>query len=455
MRVFASASIWSASAWVCSPEVTSASRWAFNSATRASTTFDGSMPLPLATSARLFPPWRAARSSSAVMPRALAAASRFPKPGPPRPGPWPGPWSGRAAVRAARTASSSAWVIVPFLTSGSRAALAQSAPALGGTLRGPSDEPWSSLRNPGGRRSGGLDVEVDGGDVAVAALRRREQVGPGEDPVGGVGRVLAGVGGVGPGGVHGPGHGLVEEQLGGDHLAVADVDLDVDVDGPPPVPAGVDRHELGDAVGAGELRSPQVALGVGRGAAAPTSAGAATRPVGAGRLGLEPGVDPGGVAVPDVDDGVGPGRAVGEVPHPDGQRQRRALAVLTDVAADLLDVDVVGPLGELRHHGARTGPVQPRRGSGAGGPGSAAARVGRAVLAAGGEQGTEAQPAQPGESLPSVDGTPPRSRGRVRVLGHALSLAAGPPPQLRRSSEFAPKSGGNTLARDAGAPKAY
>src|SRR5205823_5478363 len=110
----------------------------------------------------------------------------------------------------------------------------------------------------------------------------------------------------------------VEEQLTGHDLVVADVDLDVDVHRPPPVPAGIDRHELGDPVGPGHLRPPQVALGVGRTAAAacaasaasarPTSAaGAAGNPVGTGRLRLEPGVDPGGVAVPHVDHGVGPG----------------------------------------------------------------------------------------------------------------------------------------------------
>src|SRR6266446_3334843 len=88
----------------------------------------------------------------------------------------------------------------------------------GKTLRRPSDEPWSSLRTslqptarstrrkdlerkthtPCGQsarassgdllerrlpvglgtRSGGLDVEVDGGGVAGAAFRRGEQVGP-------------------------------------------------------------------------------------------------------------------------------------------------------------------------------------------------------------------------------------------------------------------------------------
>src|SRR5581483_290427 len=57
IRVFAWARIWSASACVCSPDATSASRWALRSATRASTTLAGSTPLALATSARVFPPW--------------------------------------------------------------------------------------------------------------------------------------------------------------------------------------------------------------------------------------------------------------------------------------------------------------------------------------------------------------------------------------------------------------
>ena len=84
MRSVRSASFWSASSWVCSPEATSSSRWVLAWATMASITVCTSTPLSAATWAMVLPPWSSVRSSSAVMPRAVAAASR---PGPPRPMP--------------------------------------------------------------------------------------------------------------------------------------------------------------------------------------------------------------------------------------------------------------------------------------------------------------------------------------------------------------------------------
>src|SRR5207302_1121005 len=67
-------------------------------------------------------------------------------------------------------------------------------------------------------------------------------------------------------------------------------------------------------------------------------------------------------------------------------------------------------------------------------------RIGLAVLAAGGQQGGEAEAADPGQGLPPVDGaTPWRSRGGVRLLSHGVSLAAPAPVPLRPSSEFTGK----------------
>src|SRR5207249_2192734 len=90
--------------------------------------------------------------------------------------------------------------------------------------------------------------------------------------------------------VHRPRHRLVEEQLAGDDLVVADVDLDVDVHRPPLVPAGIDGDELGDPVRPGHLRAPQVPLRVGRSvpASAPTATAGPSAAVAPEVVELEP-----------------------------------------------------------------------------------------------------------------------------------------------------------------------
>ena len=108
----------------------------------------------------------------------------------------------------------------------------------------------------------------------------------------------------------------------------------------PAVPAGVDRPELDDAVLVRRLGAAQVGLLVGSRPPPPPAAAAV-------EADSKPEYRPVGVAVPDVDDGVLERLARARVAHPDGQPQRRALAVLGDVAADRVDVEVVRPLGQL------------------------------------------------------------------------------------------------------------
>src|SRR5438067_2308346 len=111
------------------------------------------------------------------------------------------------------------------------------------------------------------------------------------------------------------------------------------------VPPGVDRLELSEAVRVAHLRAPQERLVVGlRLAAARTAA----------RAGLaEPGVHAAGVAVPHVDRGVLDRRAPRRVHDRELQVEGRALLALGDVAPDLVEVEVVRPLGHLGSEHAR------------------------------------------------------------------------------------------------------
>jgi hypothetical protein len=96
-----------------------------------------------------------------------------------------------------------------------------------------------------------LSPDADGDEASVAAvglLRGREDGLRAEDVVLVVGRVPARVAAVGLGFVDLGRDGFVEEQLAGEDFLVADEDLGVDVDRPSPVPAGVDREQLGECL---------------------------------------------------------------------------------------------------------------------------------------------------------------------------------------------------------------
>jgi hypothetical protein len=94
------------------------------------------------------------------------------------------------------------------------------------------------------------------------------------------------------------------------------VDLHVDVDGATGVPAGVDRLELGDAVGIRQLDAAQERPGFRPGASFRTLARVATR------VGLDPGVIPLGITVPDIDLRIGQHRAGIDVGDRDAQAER-------------------------------------------------------------------------------------------------------------------------------------
>jgi len=160
------------------------------------------------------------------------------------------------------------------------------------------------------------------------------------------------------------------------------------------VPARIDRLELDDAVGARDLRAAEKALVAGA---------------------LESRIDAERVAVPDVDHGVPQSLAGVRVAHPDRQPQRRAVAVLADVAADRVRIEVVRALGLLHGQGARRRVAEQRGGVGAGLrlrlDGRRSAVGGRDVpfpvtagVATRGQQRAEAHGAEGGERAAAVEG---------------------------------------------------
>ncbi len=116
----------------------------------------------------------------------------------------------------------------------------------------------------------------------------------------------------------------------------ADVRRDVDVRRAALVPAGVDRPDPGEAAGVRQLDPAQV--------------GRARR-----SLRGDAGVPAGGVGVPDVHRDVVDRLARRRVHDPDAQVEPQPRPALGDVLADLAEVEVVRPLGELRRQRARRG----------------------------------------------------------------------------------------------------
>ena len=193
------------------------------------------------------------------------------------------------------------------------------------------------------------------------------------------------------------GHRVVEVELGRQHGLAIEVDLRVDVHRAALVVAGVDRREAGDAIGVGHLRAAQEPLAL---------------------AGVEARVDAARVAVPDVDHRVGDRLAAVGVAHAQRESERRAVAILADVGADPVRVEVVRALGlldrlpaararvELRDEPVAGGRLRLDRGGPAllrgdgGGRGRRRPPVG---AAAGAEQGPEADGAEGGQRLAATE----------------------------------------------------
>src|ERR671922_1771232 len=114
--------------------------------------------------------------------------------------------------------------------------------------------------------------------------------------------------------------------------------LGVDVDRAPHIPARVDRLELHDPLGVRDLCAAKVCVPVGGPAALCAGCAAPRRPRGS----LEARVDAERVAMPDVDDRVLDWLAGALSTNSQREPQRSAGTTFTDVAADRVDVDVVG-----------------------------------------------------------------------------------------------------------------
>jgi hypothetical protein len=126
------------------------------------------------------------------------------------------------------------------------------------------------------------------------------------------------------------------------HLAPANMHLEVDVNGAAGVPAGVDGLEPGDPVPVRELHPAEEVPGV----RLPPARGARASPA-------EPRIDPECVGVPDIDRGADQRLAATRVDDASAELQGHARLAFGDVAADALEVDVIGAFGQLRRE--RTG----------------------------------------------------------------------------------------------------
>src|SRR3954470_11697510 len=228
-----------------------------------------------------------------------------------------------------------------------------------------------SVRRPAGRAGppippvGSGHREREGAQPARGVRRQVQLAGTRPEGVGAVARVPGAVLAVaGVSGVDRVGHGVVEEQLGGEHGRSVHVDLDVQVRDPGRVPAGVDGRELDDAVWAGELRTAQGSSRVGGPRlrlavlVVPVRLPAVAR-AGAG----EARVDAARVGLPQVDHRARDGRAPGSAHDPERQVQPDTGLAVPHVAADGVRVEPGGPGDGGGRERARTrDPQQIRRG---------------------------------------------------------------------------------------------
>jgi hypothetical protein len=203
--------------------------------------------------------------------------------------------------------------------------------------------------------------------------------------------------------VDGCGDRLVEEELPGmDDPVVADVRLHVDVRGPARIPAGEHAQESGVAGRIGALVAAEVARARRRPAAASRSAPA--------RPGVEAGVVPEGVAVPDLDVGASDRLARPRAHDRQLQDEGQTRLALADVAAGQVLVDPVRPFSDLG-----------REDAGGGGAGVGAQRVDRSRAEGDGEAGAARGPDQCAAT-----------EGSVLVLGgHAATVQTRPETALR------------------------
>ena len=249
-------------------------------------------------------------------------------------------------------------------------------------------------------RSSCSDVEGDDAEAPVALLRELQEGALVEDAVVVVEDVAA------LAAVDRLRDRVIEVELGGQHRLLVQMHLRVDVDGAALVPAGIDRLELHDPVGVRHLRAAEERLPL---------------------AGVEPGVHTLRVAVPDVHDRVGQRLAIG-VPDADGQAQGHTLAILGDVGANRVDVEVVRPLGLLGRQGARRRVVEERgqvprrlrlhRRRGPVGGAHLRRGAGLAVVsAASGQQGAEAHGPEPAEGLATAEGMTHVRHGCRETLG--------------------------------------